>query len=701
MVEQKSNVEIQPRGFTTYSNSNFRIQLVIGLSMFVLTLALYLYTLAPTVTLVDSGELILAARTLGVAHPPGFPLYVLIAHLFSLLPLGNIAVRLHVASAIFAALASAILTLAIIEAMQCKFPSDLKSKAKSSPRKKPKADAKELDYTTDIEEKSVFIFAPAMLAGLLFAFSRTLWAYATIAEVYTLNAFLIVTIIWLMLSWRNGLIEAKAIRATGNDRKLYVAAFVFGLALGVHHVTIGLLLPALAVLVLSTEGLAFFKSKRLLIAALVSLAGFSIYLYLPIAASRSPLMNWGNPSNLEQFWWHVTGKQYQVFFDLSLSRISEFIKLIFREFSPTWFPLALLISVSGFIYLFKRDKAILYFLLLTIFADLLYCLGYEIAEDKDAYYLPALISLNIAFGFGIRWLLGYMISIGSKTFLTPVRAALLLLLIPLITLASNISFNNRSRYFIAHDYVDNILKTVEPKALLLTNDWQVYSPMLYVREVEQQRKDVVVIDINQLRRWWYFDYLKQVYPELINSSHDKVDAFLADLINWEHHPDLYAKDVNLNKRINDRFYEMIFSFITNHLQNAPVYITQDIALRQGGQDLELTQGLNEKYKFIPQGLVFRIAKEALIPESQKSQINTRGLADGSLRFEEDDVVKKKVFPVYVSMFINNGRYWAMQSQHETAIEWFKEALVLDPNNQATKNFLAASQHALQKPESPK
>ena len=66
-------------------------------------------------TLVDSGELIVAARFLGVAHPPGFPLYVMLAHLASLVPIGNIAVRINFASAFFAALACAMLALVVTE----------------------------------------------------------------------------------------------------------------------------------------------------------------------------------------------------------------------------------------------------------------------------------------------------------------------------------------------------------------------------------------------------------------------------------------------------------------------------------------------------------------------------------------------------------------------------------------------------------
>src|SRR3989441_6954784 len=92
-----------------------RIRIACALLVFLVSLVLYSWTLAPTVTLVDSGELIVAAKSLGVAHPPGFPLYIMLAHLASLVPIGNIAQRVNFASALFAALASAILTLVMSE----------------------------------------------------------------------------------------------------------------------------------------------------------------------------------------------------------------------------------------------------------------------------------------------------------------------------------------------------------------------------------------------------------------------------------------------------------------------------------------------------------------------------------------------------------------------------------------------------------
>src|SRR2546427_8499743 len=94
-----------------------RAELLCAGMVFLAALFLYSWTLAPTVTLTDSGELIVVAHGLGVAHPPGVPLWVILAHLASLVPVGNVAMRVNFSSALFAALASAMLTFVVAELM--------------------------------------------------------------------------------------------------------------------------------------------------------------------------------------------------------------------------------------------------------------------------------------------------------------------------------------------------------------------------------------------------------------------------------------------------------------------------------------------------------------------------------------------------------------------------------------------------------
>src|SRR5947208_15905559 len=527
--------------------SSSRAELFCAGTVFFAALLLYSWTLAPTVTLTDSGELIVVAQGVGVAHPPGFPLWVILAHLASLVPLGNIAVRINFSSAVFAALASAMLTLVVAELMIA-IPYLLTRKKRSAQRNKKAEDS---------PIAQLLICAPALRAGLLMPFSRDLWAYATIAEVYTLNALLILIILFLMLRWRRYILADRlntrpAIRP--HDKWLYGAALVFGLALGIHHVTVGLMLPALAVLVYRTQGLRFFTSRRLVCAALISIGALvAVYAYLPFAASRSPVVNWGNPRALQEIWWHITGRQYRVFFVFSPAIIGaqfvEFCRRLSREFGFPWLPVTPLLALLGFASTYKRDRTAFWFLLLIVIADLAYSLSYEIAEDKDAYYLPAFIAIAIAAGFGIRRLIQIALARRWSMGAPYVVGAMAIVLTSATAFASNWPFNNRRQYFIANDYVENLFSTIAPDGLLLTQDWQVVSPMFYAQEIEQRRRDVKVVDINLLRRSWYFDYLKQAHPGLMDRSREKIDPYVAILKQWERDPGAFARTRSLLERL--------------------------------------------------------------------------------------------------------------------------------------------------------
>jgi hypothetical protein len=651
--------------------------------------------------------LIVVAHGLGIAHPPGFPLWIILAHLASLVPLGNVALRINFASALFAALASAMLTLVVAELL-------IASSYLAAPRRKGKGAQRNKKTASHAawEGKDrqsgvgrLLVLAPAVGAGLLMGFSRTLWSYATIAEVYTLNTLLICVIFFLMLRWRRGIIaDRKRVGApvdgwhgpadTAHDVFLYAAALVFGLALGVHHVSVALILPALAVIVYRTEGLRFFGSRRLIYAALISVAALvAIYAYLPLAAAHTPVISWGNPRSLQEIWWHVTGRQYQVFLSFTPKMMGEqtleFFRLLVREFGLSWLPLPLVFAFAGFASAFKRERTTFWFLLLVIIADLAYALSYEIAEDKDAYYLTTFLAIAIAAGFGVRWLIQLTVSKPTLIGKSYLIAAIAVLLPVAIEVTGNWPFNNRRHYFIAHDYVENLLGGIAPDGLLLTSDWQVASPMLYAQEVEQRRRDVKVVDINLLRRSWYFDYLRRAYPGLIERSRDKIDTFIANLKEWEHDPRAFANSQALTQRISAAFEEMLRSMVTNENRVGPVYITRDVLFTdQSGR--ELSRWLTQNYQLVPEGLTFSLARDQTFHDLPDVRLQTRGLADGTLRFEKDDVVNLKVLPVYTTMLINRGRYLAVFNQHQRAVAVFKQALALDPRLAAAQQGVAES-----------
>ncbi|MCU1268141.1 MAG: hypothetical protein JWM21_4459 [Acidobacteria bacterium] len=664
-----------------------RTRMVGAVLVFALTLAIYVLTMAPTVTFVDSGELIVAARALGVAHPPGFPLYLLLAHVATWMPLGNIAQRVNFASALFAALAVSSLFLFMCESLSnlTNFgePSG-KGGGVGGRKHRKKQGSKNSATATQPRVNQLWLIIPAIVAALVLAFSRTLWSFATVAEVYTLNTLLIVTIWFLMFCWR----------ATDNARLLYCAALIFGVALGVHHVTVGVMLPALYVLVYRRAGWEFFKSKQLLYCALIATAGaFIVYSYLPLAAHRSPIINWGDPRTAQRIWGHISGHQYQVFLSFSPEQIAnqsmEFAKLAVREFSPAWLPLTLLLAAIGFFSLWRGDRTAFWFFALIVITDLAYSLNYEIAEDKGAYYLPLFAAVSANAGFGAHSLLLWGLRKWPQKKAATITIAALVLLVPLVTVAANYPFTNRHNFFLASDYVRNIERPIAPRGMLLTSDWQVYAPLLYVREIELERRDVIAIDLNLLRRSWYFDYLRSQYPDLMTDTRVETEAFLSDLHHWEADPDAYVRSPTLNRQINDHFQQMVLAFVRTRLVQAPVYVTSDVGL--GREDVEFAQAITNQYRLIPEGLVFRLAPDLEFHEVPNQELVTRGINDGSFNFTADDVVMSKVIPVYVNMLINRGKYLEAYGRTAMAIKAYERALSLDPNSAAAQESLANAQ----------
>jgi len=277
-----------------------------------------------------------------------------------------------------------------------------------------------------------------------------------------------------------------------------------------------------------------------------------------------------------------------------------------------------------------------------------------------------------------------------------VVAAVIVLFAPAIAFIGNWPFNNRRHDFIAHDYVENLLGAIEPNGLLLTQDWQVASPMFYAQEIEQRRRDVKVVDINLLRRSWYFDYLRHAYPGLVERSREKIDAFVEDLKEWDRDPEAVARSEALTQRITAAFEEMIRSIVNNENRVAPVYITQDL-LFADSVNSEATRWLTQNYQLVPQGLVFNLMSDHSFHDLPDLRLKTRGLADGTLRFEKDDVVNLKVLPAYTSMLINRGRYLALFNQHERAIAAFRQALALNPGLALAQQGLAESAAKLRNP----
>jgi Protein of unknown function (DUF2723) len=604
-------------------NSALRYGVAAG--VFVVALAVYLVTLTPTVALVDSGALTLAAWSTGNAHPPGFPLYLMVTKLFTLLPFGaTVAVRANVASAVFAALACAMVTLAVSETR----------------RESTKADA-----------------LVAAFAGLLLAFSRTLWGYATVAEVYALNTFLIAAIVWLMLSWRR----------TGDIKRLHIAALLFGLALGVHHVTVGLTLIGIAVLVFRTAKRDFFTSKHFAIAAALAIAALlAVYAYLPLSARRQPVWNWGDPDTMARVVHHITARQYRAYVSTTSQgdQLGGIVSYVTRDFAPRWMPLALLLAFYGLYAAFKRDRSLFWMLLLMILACSAWLLIYPIVNDQDAYLLPAFVALAIASAFGVGELARGRVAFAAVALALPLFAAI-----------AHWPDRDRSNFLVAKDYVDNTLRGIAPNSVLITDDWQLFAPLVYFREVEKLRQDVIPIEYGMLIRSWYIRQLERRHPELMGLVKPQLDAYKPLLDTSENDAKLWA-DPAVQADFNQRLDDLVFAIVQKQIdRGGHVYAGIEVGLSTDAVDANLVRRLQASYDMVPRALALQLLPGHQTRDVTLEPLELRGLANAT-----DEVVQKEVLPSYRTALLIRARFMALIQKFDAALAEYQRALALDPGN---------------------
>jgi tetratricopeptide (TPR) repeat protein len=458
------------------------------------------------------------------------------------------------------------------------------------------------------------------------------------------------------------------------------AAIAFGLGLGVHHVTVALTFPALAVLVLGTRPR---PSWRVLVVPglTVLLVTGLLYATLPLLASRDPVLNWGDPTSLQRLFWHVSGRQYSAFVSLGENLGPELrasLGRVAREFGVL--PLVPALGVWGFACLWRRDKTAFTALAALIATNLAFTSLYTIAEDKDAYQLPVFLGLAVVAGIGAAELRGRL----PPRLFVPGAAALLAL--PLIPLLSNSEARDRSGFRVAADYADNALRTMPPDGLILTSEWQLYSPLLYFQEAEGRRRDVVVVDVSLVRRSWYLEFLERRFPVLMGPVQPEARAFLEDLRGWEEDPGLYDRDLALNKRINERFLAFMRSLVEAQLRRGRAFATSEVVIPKASPDPPLATLVLQSWTLRPRGILFELSSVKGFTPLEPLDLETRGL--GKRALEIDDVVATKVRPAYLNMLLNRGRYLAAAKDPAGAREAFERALSIDPDFEAARQGMA-------------
>ena len=448
-----------------------------------------MFTLAPSVVQIDSGELAAVQATLGIAHPTGYPLFTILGYLFSLIPLPFTKIfQLNILAAIYCSSAVGVFTYTIkycldnLSAFKKKISNQKESSKKD--KKKGKYQIEKSDKQDELSENIKLI--AAIFGGLILAFSRTFWFQSTSVEVYSLHLLLITLILFFLLK--------AYVNSFENDKLTHWLMFAFFLALGfTNHLTTLMILPGTAYLYFSRYKFnsASFKKLALMIALFIVVL-VAVYSYLPLSASQNPILNWGNPLDWERILRHVSGKRYQVWlfssFDSAGKQFSHFWSIL-----PFEFFVGLLLALIGlFVSLFK-SRTLGWFTLITFLFTLFYSINYDI-HDIDSYFLLAFIMVAFFVAFGALKILE-MKSIPKNYGVIGLSIALA------IQLFFNFKEVNQSNVYTYEDYTKAVLNTVPENSIIFSYQWDYFiSASYYYQFVEDYRRDVTVIDKELLRR---------------------------------------------------------------------------------------------------------------------------------------------------------------------------------------------------------
>jgi hypothetical protein len=426
--------------------------LLAGLGVFVLVMVLYFETLAPTVLymkgpkLLDAVMLQMQVSVLGIAHPTGYPTYLMLTHLFTYLPIGDPAYRVNLGSAVYAALAVVAVYAAGL-----------------------------------LLSRRVVAAASGALA---FGLGTALWSQAVIAEVYTLNALLVCVTVVVLLLWR----------VYRKDRYLLLSAFLVGLCL-TNHLTSGLLLPAGLLLVALVDWRKLLDARLVLGGAGAFLLGLTPYLYLPIRAAMDPPMDANNPTTFGRFWYVVSGGNLTgSFFSFGPPELPGRMIFYWEHLLGNMHLLIVMVALTGAVVTLRKDRAVGIFLGFLFLGWLFYAVENDI-PDIDLYFIPTYLVLSLWATAGFGALLAEVESLvlglpgRSRRIILGVLSAILLCL-PLLGAAGTYAKVDMSGAYRGRAEIEAVAEKAAPNSTILHHR----SSMWYMVLVEKRRTDLTIVD---------------------------------------------------------------------------------------------------------------------------------------------------------------------------------------------------------------
>ena len=527
--------------------------------VFLGTLALYVATLAPTTQFWDTSEYIAAAKVLGIPHPPGNPLFTMMAHVWGMLPLAaGYAQRINLFAATTSAVAAACWFLVGERWMRPIVPVPLVRRL------------------------------AALGGALVSATAFTVWNQSVVNEkVYTLSLLSIALILWLIVRWDDqdpgeahdhhlllimyllaltstnhmmGVLVGPVVivllfpplmtrRAPTDDGRAmewsqffaFVAVFAVLMGSGMEKATY--MIPGAILFVLALAYALYRGDWRFTLALLgVAAVGVSVYIFLPLRAAHYPPINEGEPTTWQALWAVLTRQQYgkPPLTQRQADIISQ-IGLWVQYFGWQWaHDLQLKIQASiavifgglgvlGAVRHFKADRRqaiAMYSLMATLTLALIVYLNFKYGysqhyprqlarevRERDYFFICSFALWGIWVGFGIATLMewlqdGLRDRIEDETRRWTYALPVLVLLAPIPLLGNRLTAS-RAHETLARDFAVDLLNSVEPYGILVTAGDNDTFPLWYAQEVEGVRRDVVIINLSLANTDWYLRQMQR------------------------------------------------------------------------------------------------------------------------------------------------------------------------------------------------
>jgi len=615
-----------------------RLVWIVGAALTLIWLGIYLLTVSPTVNFIDSGELITALYEPGIAHAPGYPLYVLLGYVVSHALWGEVAWRVNAFSAFWAAMSVGVFYLLIIEmsayirarppARPAATPKSKRSRQAAAPQKsEPSADARG-EWTA-----WPYILAASAGASLLGA-TASFWSRAVQAKMYSLHYFFVGLALLLALKCR----QAYDRDDRGAARRWLVATVAVTALSFTNHLMTNLLVPGLLIMLL--WGPRWRSRLKLIVNSWVwllpALLPLLLYLYLPLRAAQQPYMNWGSPDEWGDFWRHVTGWQYRSYLFKDFEDHAPTVgKFATSQWSFLSWPILLAALGAGYLLARARLEAFLGTLAVAL-ATLVFSLVYPISEIEP--YLVPYYAMLIVWMACAPAALHALLEHTPPAQSSPRQALSIesvsrysmgilggLAALALLMAAMQYPHQNRSKDHLAELFALNVFNQLPQNSIVITDHWDFYAPTYYLQHVKGIRPDLIIIDMLLLKYPWYLEQLEKKHPWLVDKSRDIASRFRALQLRWVDGEKLSNQET---QQLDSSYIELLDSFVSRNFTERPAYVL----FKPDPDSARVAAG----YLRQPQGLVARLVQppgESAAPPPEP-EYDLRGITHDFVPFDD-------------------------------------------------------------------